>query len=1612
MRLREKTRAPGRYREEDDDQNWNDPKPIFVCPTITFDPNLPAAAFPTIPLGEYPPPRPTETPASNMYTVSGSGQKEGQGGTAQLLQRIPINNLNLRQCLERAPRWEAVGEPGEFSFSLVGDDELDQDAMQLQNAQRLPYALGHRNNNTEKVEEEYPGWFPKRIPQPDGTAEDRYFTLTSGTLYDWSFISDGLKLVIVRELLRIMPLRKVSDFLQWNYDDDAYFVNLYNKGASSTQREEDIITHFNQQQTRLIMSGKVNFQKDWDTLVRREFQALKGRVSTFIISQREMRVAIRFLAALKYREEFSEDWKDREDIPTTAEIGIISQRIFRYVGLETSFSTLNFRHEDMFDELDALNHSPAEVDGDEDTTNDGGDIPAEVPRWASSGWTRPPPLCHAAPSPRTAERQDNSRRAVRHIKPYRQPGRPRKVVMLTGMQPSALRRVLNVDDAEKTMIPIQNSSQCPAAVNAGEPKTTICNIEKNIASQFSNTTIEKPPAAKRVPKLSQKASENGGLLGQPRSQKIPLSGSIQEVTPPRRVNIRLIVTPTKHTDQLQKILHSKSTLDSKVTKSNNDMLESFSKPPISGFREPSKENKNYSGTSDILPRGNTQYLKPALGLPPVAPRSQGNTRFRRPQDIPGDPAVVTPPYTAAIPGSQTVQDPASTSPTRSILDIVMKSDLTTKERAALPSMASLYSKSLIFSGKNSQNMQPKPSLLPSLYAPLPDGPLDTSYVENTGNAPTTEEQPQTTQPQQYHNSIRDFTPALTRTNRDSKEIPTPEQQSAHRDQSDHLHFSPVKVTRNGFSASLDASTTQKQEVVGKHSSSSDHRASGTAISQSFASMAPPFSMVSNLPQHSIPKHSKLPDPFFTQSPIFPYPGVSRVPHPGTFVNRSLSDAPLDTLAQSQMSIAQVGGADTLQSQATTPINPSLYQQSTEVSNDLIDPALLPSDPFNAEQHLIEQQHESSGTSTPIECMIFNLPPRTVSIRHTEFMISKQPTIHQPASMQPTVSNFGITRSITNIGNKADRLLQAPKPGLNVSQGKEQILDPLEVKEIPQIQPVLSQGSATQLSTTKSPSESVGGGSSISRALDAYVSAGFSTDIVRFPPTKGKEPDINSNKATIDGGELRKMNPMIPAARLNDLLRASQAKASSQNSSLNTGITKAIAMAKDVTTETLELPPLASSSQPGASQSIEQQIENGNLGMNGTNKRAVVSPDPLLSAAKPPPKKLKTNSATKPAQLKNAAAAKPSTKAGGSTPEISHLNNPFSGTTVVPLACKNGNSAAGIESVTMHDQIKTPSRAPPMNNTHVSRLSPEAAFFTPPENRSPQCSPLKSAFYLDRVTTNGESPTQKPKGKRPLIPTIVDGGGPPITLPPKKNGNRKAQPSVVMQASPGAVSPAKASAPGTEFSDEVIEEYDVIKSLPITKPIKAPKHVATRKLPVHKPKEKKNLITKTDTPRPAGPSLLEQIEVQEAAQNAEDAAQKILGAPPPILEQRSRSAAKTAKNTRGNAPASPAKGESKKKATAGSIDGLATSQDGVTNSSCRLSVRSGDSMMNVGRRPSTMSEMGTINGTTPQVIIRKRGSTSLLGSPTKPAKRHRNITISSSNSVEAKHKQTRKKFSQR
>ena len=123
MHLRTNLRPPGRYREEEDQDL--PPNPIFVLPTIPFNPSLRPAVFPTLNCDQVLPNREKEKERAGVKKEKGG--RRARVFRAQRLVPVMMEEHGLMQTPDG--RWVATEESGEFEpYGLSWSDDDDQDA--------------------------------------------------------------------------------------------------------------------------------------------------------------------------------------------------------------------------------------------------------------------------------------------------------------------------------------------------------------------------------------------------------------------------------------------------------------------------------------------------------------------------------------------------------------------------------------------------------------------------------------------------------------------------------------------------------------------------------------------------------------------------------------------------------------------------------------------------------------------------------------------------------------------------------------------------------------------------------------------------------------------------------------------------------------------------------------------------------------------------------------------------------------------------------------------------------------------------------------------------------------------------------------------------------------------------------------------------------------------------------------------------------------------------------------------------------------------------------------------------------------------------------------------
>jgi hypothetical protein len=188
LRGHNKLRPPERFRESGDNKETlsnppprkENPQPTLRAPRkqfvhlrVPFDPTL-RAAFPTIPLGQYPSqkshqrqllqqhpqiePRPTN---SAIHT----------DGCRQSDLPFPMMGDNMPNPFEQVVRWEAIADPGDFKPA----DEFDDEEITASSG-RAPFLRGYlTKDDSNFIDEEYDGWVGREDENAEGEMETRYF---------------------------------------------------------------------------------------------------------------------------------------------------------------------------------------------------------------------------------------------------------------------------------------------------------------------------------------------------------------------------------------------------------------------------------------------------------------------------------------------------------------------------------------------------------------------------------------------------------------------------------------------------------------------------------------------------------------------------------------------------------------------------------------------------------------------------------------------------------------------------------------------------------------------------------------------------------------------------------------------------------------------------------------------------------------------------------------------------------------------------------------------------------------------------------------------------------------------------------------------------------------------------------------------------------------------------------------------------------------------------------------------------------------------------------------------------------------------------------------------
>jgi hypothetical protein len=270
MQLRANVRLPGRYRENSDE--YLPPNPRFVVPTIPFNPNLRPACFPTLQWDELPPDHPAvlarqererKEKEEGEKALQQGKEEERIGGsrvgsqprseTSQRPERPAIVYRDTRTVpvmeqgdgLVQGPdgRWTSSLEPGEFD----------------------PYAVNFEDDEENEQRERDERWFLPVNPISNTSSHHRLL-IKFQVLQEqkcWDDLSNGMKLIVIRELTAEMPFADVwFAFLQLGEEALDDFLNLCADEVKIRALQEETVARIQARQMELLDQGARQIEGD------------------------------------------------------------------------------------------------------------------------------------------------------------------------------------------------------------------------------------------------------------------------------------------------------------------------------------------------------------------------------------------------------------------------------------------------------------------------------------------------------------------------------------------------------------------------------------------------------------------------------------------------------------------------------------------------------------------------------------------------------------------------------------------------------------------------------------------------------------------------------------------------------------------------------------------------------------------------------------------------------------------------------------------------------------------------------------------------------------------------------------------------------------------------------------------------------------------------------------------------------------------------------------------------------------------------------------------------------------------------------------------------------
>jgi hypothetical protein len=202
---------------------------------------------------------------------------------------------------------------------------------------------------------------------------------------NWSDFSDGIKLIVIRELCREMPFYDAVSFIQLEENEIEKFIKIVEREIACQDGERERIARANDRQMKLIESGNTaQTREKLEAFMEEEIHGENSwEPALFSISRDDVERAKLFLRDFRYREEFPEYdprttptnvIEEMNAIPPYLTLQNIISRLSTYEGVDVTFVNLEFERGllDMFFEakqfMEEYNHRAnlGELDNPED----------------------------------------------------------------------------------------------------------------------------------------------------------------------------------------------------------------------------------------------------------------------------------------------------------------------------------------------------------------------------------------------------------------------------------------------------------------------------------------------------------------------------------------------------------------------------------------------------------------------------------------------------------------------------------------------------------------------------------------------------------------------------------------------------------------------------------------------------------------------------------------------------------------------------------------------------------------------------------------------------------------------------------------------------------------------------------------------------------------------------------------------------------------------------------------------------------------------------------------------------------------------------------------------